>query len=343
MTATSKVALITGISSNLGINIAYRLLDETDPSANLTIIVTSRTFRKAKESIELIKEYADSKAASRAGIVEFDYLLIDFTDMVSVLSAYYDLNLKYKSIDYVFVNAAQGVYSGIDWVGACKQILRNPVEGVSFPDYKLQRVGVKTADGMGLVFQANVFGPFYLIHRIKPLLKGASVVWISSLMSKPKYLSFDDLQLLRSPDSYEGSKRLVDLMHMGSYRELEKANVNQYVVEPGIFTSFSFFQYLNVFTYYGMLMLFYLARLLGSSHHTISGYKAANAPVSCALSQEPKNVKLGSATSRTGREYLIRHDIDPTGAEDVAAYLNRLCDEWDEKLKDQITDTRQKV
>ncbi len=64
MTATSKVALITGISSNLGINIAYRLLDETDPSANLTIIVTSRTFRKAKELIELIKEYADSKAAT---------------------------------------------------------------------------------------------------------------------------------------------------------------------------------------------------------------------------------------------------------------------------------------
>ena len=93
MTTNSKVALITGISSNLGINIAYRLLDQTDPAMKLTIIVTSRTFRKAKELIELINEYANSKAESRTGTVEFDYLLVDFTDMVSVLSAYYDLHL----------------------------------------------------------------------------------------------------------------------------------------------------------------------------------------------------------------------------------------------------------
>lgn len=343
MKANSKVALITGTSSNLGINIAYRLLDQIDRNTNLTIIVTSRTLPKVKELIELISEYVNSKLKGRSGVVEFDYLLIDFTNMVSVLSAYYDLDLKYKTIDYVFVNAAQGVYSGIDWPGACKQILSNPMEGVSFPTYKLQRVGVKSADGLGLVFQANVFGPYYFLHKIKHLLEGSNVIWISSLMSKPSYLSFDDLQLVKSPESYEGSKRLVDLMHLGSYKRLEKAGVNQYVVEPGIFTSFSFFQYLNVFTYYGMLMLFYLARWLGSTHHNISGYKAANAPVTCALSKEPKNVKLGSATSRDGSEFLVRHEIDPTGAEDVAVYLDRLCGEWDEKLQHQIVETRQKV
>lgn len=343
MAPNSKVALITGTSSNLGINIAYRLLDKLDPSEKLTIIVTSRTLPKVKELIELINKYVATKLAGRSGIVEFDYLLVDFTNMVSILSAYYDLNLKYKTIDHVFINAAQGVYSGIDWIGATKQILLNPVEGVSFPTYKLQRVGIKSPDNMGLVFQANVFGPFYLIHRIKHLLKGSTVVWISSLMSKPKYLSFDDLQLIKSPDSYEGSKRLVDLMHIGVYRDLEKNSINQYVVEPGIFTSFSFFEYLNVFTYYGMLMLFYIARFLGSSHHNISGYKAANAPVAAVFSKEPRHVKLGSATTRSGTEYLLQQEIDPTGAEDVAAYLYKLCDEWDEKLKDQIVDTRQKV
>lgn len=333
-------AVITGVTSNLGINICYRLIKSLPSSTNLTLVVTSRTLPRVTEAINNINEF--SKKLNRSGSLEFDYLLVDFTDMVSVLATCYELIKKFAKIDYLFVNAAQGVYSGIDWPKAFMEVLKNPVESATNPTYKKQKIGVQSVDGLGLVFQANVFGPYYLIRRIRRLLKGGRVIWISSLMSQPKYLSLNDLQLLKSPDSYEGSKRLVDLMHFGVYKKLKRDNnIEQYLVNPGIFVSFSFYKFLNFFTYYGMLFLLLLARLLGSTSHNISGYKAANAPVSCAVRGETQSLKVESSCTRSGKEYLSYFEVDTTGSEDVINYLENLCHLYDEKFKNQIVNTRQ--
>lgn len=333
----STVAVITGTTSNLGLNIAYRLLEQLLPNENVVIVVTSRTLPKVQEAIQLIKKF--NTTLGRPGKVEFDYLLVDFTDMVSVLSAYYSLSKNYSQINYFFVNAAQSTYSGINWLQAFGDIAKGPLAAVTAPKYKVQRTGIKTGDGMGLVFQANVFGPYYLLHKIKPLLqKGeARVVWISSVMSAAEYLSFNDLQLLKTHEPYEGSKRIVDLLHFAKYKDLKKLGIRQYVTLPGIFTSYSFFQFLNVFTYYGMLILFYFARLIGLDIHNISGYTAANAPVKCAIQDEPQDVKVASCSNILGKEYIRYENIDQTGAEDVGKYFDDLVEEWDEKLKDQIT------
>lgn len=342
----SKVAVITGTNSNLGLNIAYRLLEKIPFTEDITIVVTSRTLPRVRECIELINKHHSQ--LERTGVLSFDYLLVDFTDMVSILDAYYTLSKKFVQIDYFFVNAAQGVYDGIDWIGATKEILASPVEAVTNPHYKIQRVGVKSGDDMGLVFQVNVFGPYYLIHKLKPLLqKGkCKLIWVSSLMSNPEYLDFEDLQLLKSDASYEGSKRLVDILHYATYKELEEEGIDQYLTHPGIFTSNSFFKFLNIFTYFGMLSIFYVARFLGSPWHNISGYKAANALTHCATSNASvldKEVKYGSATTRTGKEYLVcdkstQHTPDEVKL--IKLYFENLRDEWDIKLKDQIKETR---
>lgn len=340
---TSKVAIITGASSNLGLNLGYRLIDELTPETNLTIVVTSRTLPRVQEAITNLKKYEQAKVPRRSGQLEFDYILVDFTDMVSILSAYYELTKNYKHIDYVFFNAVQGAFSGIDWVGAFKETLTNPMQSVTNPTYKVQRVGLKSQDGMGLVFQGNVFGPYYFIHKIKQLLKnGGRIIWISSLMSGVDYLSFNDLQLIQSPLSYEGSKRMVDLMHFGTYKQLKaQEGIDQYLVQPGIFTSYSFMQYLNPFTYYGMLLLFYIARWCGSLYHNISGYTAAHAPIRCALLDEAQDRKVGSGSDRWGNEVIRYDSIDDTGKDDVVKYFETLAKEWDEKLKDQILNSRQ--
>lgn len=338
-----RVAIITGTNSNLGINIAYRLLQELDHSTNLTLVVTSRTLPRVKEVITDIKNYCRENVSDRTGWLEFDYVLVDFTDNVSILNAGEELRKKFPHIDYVFINAAQGSYSGIDWVKAVRCICFNLLDAVTYPTYKIQRVGATSKDGMGLVFQGNVFGPYYFIHRIKTLLSGGGkVVWISSIMSEPRYLSFNDLDLLKTDEPYEGSKRLVDLLHSGTYAKLKaQEGILSYVVHPGIFTSFSFFQYLNFVTYYGMLLLFYMARFLGSNVHNISGYTAANAPVTVALNDDlPQEVKHASLSDRYGREFLGQSIIDTTGAEDVVKYLNSLVQEWDDILKNQISPTR---
>jgi 3-keto steroid reductase len=327
-------------------NIAYRLVSSLPEDARITLIVTSRTLPRVKEVIDNIKSYVE-KNVERSGLLDFDYLLIDFTDMVSILSGSYELNKKYKKIDYFFANSAQGVFDGIDWIGATKELMANPVKGATDPQYKIQRVGVKSADGLGLVFQANVFGPYYLIHKIIDLLEAgnARIIWVSSIMSDPKYLSFDDLQLLKSKSSYEGSKRLIDLLHIASFKKLRERGIVQYLIQPGIFTSFSYFKFLNVFTYYGMLFIFYFARFLGSPWVNISGYTGANAPVYAATLTNPtfekQNIKYGSACYKDGSEYIKVQEVDKTGAEDVLKYIEDLTAEWDEKLKDQITISRQ--
>lgn len=309
--------------------------------------MTSRTLPRARDVIKSIESFV--KKTNRPGIVDYDYLLVDFTNMVSILNAYFDLQKQYKQIHYFFVNAAQGVYDGIDWIGATKQVCTNIIDAVTYPDYRLQKVGIKSKDDMGLVFQANVFGPYYLIQKILPLLSAgkANVVWISSLMSDPKYLSLTDIQMLKSDTTYEGSKRLVDLLHLASYKEMKSHGIHQYVVQPGIFISNSFSVYLNFFTYYGMLLLFYVARFIGSNWHNIDGYRAANAPVYVATMANPnfenQDVKYGSATYRDGMEYIKTQPIDGTGATDVYNYMSTLKKEWDAKLSNQITNSRQPI
>lgn len=344
-----KVALITGTSGNLGTNIAKRLIRELPGHTRLTIIVTSRNLANANSCILDLEKYAHDTVPGREGIVDFDYLLIDFTNMISICNSIYEVQKNHKKIDYIFLNAAQGTYGGIDWLGAVWECTTNPIKGVTYPTYKIQRVGVKSQDDMGLVFQVNVFGPYYLIQKLlenKILSKGSTIVWISSVMSKPEYLDLNDLQLIESKESYEGSKRLVDLIHLETYESIWKDyNVAQYLVQPGIFSSFSFFQYLNPITYYGMLFLFYLARFIGSPWHNIDGWKAANSSITVALHTHPEidtpEIKYGSATKWNGEEYIKTDKIDRTGSKQVLEYFQQLKLEWDEKLKDQIVNTRQ--
>jgi 3-keto steroid reductase len=349
MNSDHLTALITGTSGNLGINIAKRLIKEVPTDTKLTIIVTSRTLANANETIAQLNKY-NQKETKRNAILDFDYSLIDFSDMVSILAAVYELSKNHKSIDYIYLNAAQGVYQGIDWLGATVECCTNPIKGVTYPTYKIQKVGVKSKDNLGLVFQSNVFGPYYFIHKLIQYKlfensKDPRIIWISSVMSKPSYLSMDDLQLLKSNESYEGSKRLVDLIHLATYKKLLKNyKIKQYLTHPGILTSFSFFKFLNPFTYYGMLLLFYIARFLGSPWHNIHGWIAANSQIFVSLYADPvndsQNFKYGSASRWNGDEYIKIDEIDETGKDDVLNYFDNLVLEWDEKLKDQIIKTR---
>ncbi|CAH6722946.1 3-keto-steroid reductase [[Candida] jaroonii] len=329
------VALLTGGSSNLSISLAKRLIDKS--TTNLTIILTSRTLPKALDTISELHGYAQ---ASSKFSVEFDYILVDFCDMVSVLSAYYDINKKYHHLDFLFINSAQTAYLGVDFWFAIKDIIRDPIFAVTEGQMKIQKAGLKSGDGMGLLFQGNVFGPYYLIHKLKPLLHKSKIIWVSSPASGAQYLSFNDLELVQNTSPYEGSKRLIDLLHMGSYRKLASEGIHQYVVNPGVFTSFVFNQYLNVFTFYGMLALFYMARFLGSKVHNISGHNAANSLMKCAWGDEPQDKKVASCSDVWGKEYVGYDEIDGTGAEDVVAYLDKLVRVWDEKLEGQIVGTR---
>ena len=291
---------------------------------------------RAQQAGDLIEKFNSEQEKTRD--IKIVPIVLDLADMHSIKQTCEKLQKEFSEINYIFLNAALGVCSGINWFQAVKEMISNPLNAVTDPHYKIQKVGLTSKDGMGLIFQTNVFGPFYLMKKLLPLLtKGNGVViWISSLRSDPNYLPLDDLELINSPTPYEGSKRMIDLLHLSTYKELKRKDVYQYVVQPGIFVSQSFYQYLNIITYYLMMLMFYLARRWGSYWHTIDPYKAANAATYvCTFSDrdfERQDIKYGSATYNDGVEHIKPEEIDDSGMKDVHDFLLSKEKEWDLKL-----------
>ncbi|SMN21103.1 similar to Saccharomyces cerevisiae YLR100W ERG27 3-keto sterol reductase [Maudiozyma saulgeensis] len=338
---SEKVVLIIGANSTLGLNIAYRQIESQDPEDSLTFILTSRSIERAKEAGDAIKTFNDQREATRE--VKTVPLVLDLTDMKNVLNASITLNKTYKEINYVYVNAALGVCSGINWFRAIQEVITNPVQAVTDPHYKIQKVGLMSKDDMGLVFEANIFGPYYLIRKILQVLSAgkAVIVWISSIRSDPSYLPFNDLELIESSTPYEGSKRMIDVMHLATYKSLKAKGIYQYVVQPGIFVSQSFNVHLNIITYYLMMIMFYLARRWGSYWHTIDPYKAANSPVYVTTFRdrdfERQDIKYGSATYNDGVEHIKPEELNSIGKGQVLEFLSSKEKEWDIRLNVQET------
>lgn len=313
-------------------------MENEDPNISMTLILSSRTKERATDAVRTISNQL--KELKSIGKVRFDILTVDLTSMESTKRAIQELQGRYEHINYLFANAALGLCDGINWFTAIFEVLTNPMKAVTDPDYRIQKTGLISNDGMGYVFQANVFGTYYLIQSLLPILsKGQCViVWISSLCSTQKYLSLDDIELIESKRPYDGSKRLVDLLHLATYKKLKAQGIYQYVTQPGIFISQSFSDKLNFLTYYAMLLLFRMARRWGSYWHTIDGYKAANAPCHVATFEkkdfERQDIKYGSATYNDGVEYIKTEEIDPFGKDEVYSYIQGKKLEWDAKLDD---------
>lgn len=76
---------------------------------------------------------------------------------------------------------------------------------------------------LGLVFTSNVFGHYMLAHYLVPLLTSTPagcdtgrIIFVSSLEAVPEAFDPDDIQGLKTPQAYESSKRLTDLLVLTS-------------------------------------------------------------------------------------------------------------------------------
>lgn len=313
-------------------------MENEDPNISMTFILSSRTKERATDAVRTVSKQL--VGLKNIGKVKFDILTVDLTSMESTKRAIEELQERYEYINYFFVNAALGLCDGINWFRAVYEVLTNPIKAMTDPDYRIQKTGLVSNDGMGYIFQANVFGTYYMIQSlISVLSKGKCViVWISSLCSTRKYLSLDDIELIESKRPYDGSKRVVDLLHLATYKNLRAKDIYQYVAQPGIFISQSFATKLNFFTFYAMLLFFKIVRRWGSFWHTIDGYRAANAPCHVVTFKrkdfERQDIKYGSATYSDGVEYIKTEEIDPFGKDEVYSYIEGKKMEWDDKLND---------
>ena len=163
--------------------------------------------------------------------------------------------IKIPRLDAVILNAGLGDWVGVDFVRAVKEILMDIVDAVTWPAYKISKMGVlakpqssykstitEGEDGqppilngekteeeppLGIIFCSNVFGHYILAHELMPLLSqpaskdsrtGGKIIWQSSIEAgaHPTLLDIDDIQGLKSQAPYESSKRLLDILALSA-------------------------------------------------------------------------------------------------------------------------------
>jgi 3-keto steroid reductase len=69
-------------------------------------------------------------------------------------------------IDWLILNAGIAEVTHLNWFIIAEQFMTDSMLMFTVPRYMIERVGSKTDDGMGLVFQANVFGHYYMVRLL---------------------------------------------------------------------------------------------------------------------------------------------------------------------------------
>ncbi|KAK7696595.1 hypothetical protein QCA50_001253 [Cerrena zonata] len=334
MLCQRPIIIVTGANSGIGFGICHRLLIQLSTSApsdaspqftpigagysssiesipscdSLTIIMACRSKARALEArqklLDLLDDHVareirrpdyDGHAEKFRNNLELDFLPIDMSNIRSVFRFANAIPQKYPYISHLICNAGCGTFNGINWFKAIRQMLSRPVVGVTVTEYKRQFCGRLSDDGLGFVWECNVFSHYILFRHLQPSFisyqkkfsEPARILWMSSLEAAPYAYSRDDWQCLKTDMSYEASKYQIDLiatkLHMRSLEESSDPPIRHLLVHPGIAESnmskdlvFSIIEYLK-------LAIFYFVRWCGSPNHTITPFTASVAAVHLCL------------------------------------------------------------
>ena len=63
----------------------------------------------------------------------------------------------------MIMNAGIGAFTGVNWLGFVSQFICTPFEAITRPKFKMQEVGVMSEDGLGWVWQCNIFGHYVMV------------------------------------------------------------------------------------------------------------------------------------------------------------------------------------
>lgn len=74
---------------------------------------------------------------------------------------------RYPYVSHMVFNAGLASFSGIDWPAAIKQIAMTPITAVTTPNFHLQHAGEMSVDGLGWVWQCNLFGHYALVSVVQ--------------------------------------------------------------------------------------------------------------------------------------------------------------------------------
>ncbi|KAH7917328.1 NAD(P)-binding protein [Leucogyrophana mollusca] len=227
--------------------------------------------------------------------LKIQVLVVDLGSIESIFQFRDELSQRYPYVSHLILNAGMLSVLKYDEALAMKQMRANFVEAVTAPNYYIQNVGELSSDGLGKIWQTNVFGHYVLFRLLEPMLEnykassGARVIWMSSHEANARNYNPTDWQLLETHHPYESSKYQVDMISLQldrrALQRCERADVavRHFTVLPGIvqtnMTSGLATRSSKVITN----VLFHIARWLGSPYHPFTTYKAAISAVHACL------------------------------------------------------------
>ncbi|KAG8944966.1 hypothetical protein FRC04_001318 [Tulasnella sp. 424] len=315
-----------------------------EPAEGLTLILACRNPQRAEEARKKLWSFLDTFIAQqiRDGLydgyaetfkkgLKIEFVQCDLSRSDKVFAFCDEIKRKYPYVSHLVLNAGLMAYKEIDWAIVVKQLVTDFHGLVSAPQFKVQHVGETSEEGFGYVWMCNVFGHYIMAKELDQLLRKSPtlpgrVIWESSSEAMPQAFDIDDWQLLKTDQSYEGSKYQVDVVATlansnvlydedGYSRPLDivdETRPRHFVVGPAVTASELFTAKMvgAIFWTYLMYAVFYIARLAGSQLHPIQPVKGAISATYAMLAPlwalpDPSDpAKIGSRATFAGNPYV---------------------------------------
>ncbi|KAJ7283303.1 hypothetical protein C8J57DRAFT_1120742 [Mycena rebaudengoi] len=357
--SNSPIVIVTGANAGVGLGICRRLLfqlclsnppdswpqftpnpaysTEEPPRGNgLTLIMACRSIKRAEVAQLELYNALDSHIAELRKRSDYDghadvfrsNLKIEIESLdLAVLSSVFNfaekISKRHTYVSHLIFNAGVIDFIRIDWLLCLKQLCMDMMGALTHPEFNVQNSGEVTADGLGWVWQSNLFGHFVLFRALEPLLKNPAysadsrIIWSSSIEASPKFYDDEDWQLTKTVHSYESVKYQIDLIgttldRLALQNSTSAKRIRHFISEPGVCSTKISTKLAAQGGLLDTLKLigFYFARLLGSPHHTMWPSNAAIAAVHLVLASIsfitfsalplPKTAANGSASATNG-------------------------------------------
>ncbi|KAJ2742014.1 hypothetical protein GGI20_004780 [Coemansia sp. BCRC 34301] len=310
----TRIAVVTGGNSGIGLAIVRRLLSlQSSGEKEYRVVLACRNQTKgAAAREELLADYPQATV---------DLVELDTSSVASVERAAIAIRSMFQDISLLFCNAGAMAIDSLDLFGIARGLLTHPIEFFESTEALRQKRGRVTADGMGEVFQTNVFGHYLLISRLTDTMAdGARIVWTGSAASQLEFKR-SDYQHAWGDKAYESSKYIVDQIAEPLDKRLQPLGIRCLVAEPGnVCTNFLAGLGLPLFEYLIVGVFYFLRVFLGMARFTITSDTGAVACCYAALADDvDSRIKYHGHATRFGCPYVKQ--IPLVSCKDTGAFL----------------------
>ncbi|XP_069575547.1 3-keto-steroid reductase/17-beta-hydroxysteroid dehydrogenase 7-like [Brachyistius frenatus] len=317
-----KVVIVTGANSGIGLALCDRLLTE---DSQLRLCLACRNMQRAEAArTVLLTSHTDSHV---------DVLRLDVGSVQSVLTAAEEVKARYSRIDFLYLNAGIMPNPQVDVRAFFTGLFsRNVINMFATAEGLLTQQDRLNSDGLQEVFATNLFGHFFLIRELEPLLCDAGhtsrVVWTSSSNARRSAFSIEDMQHRNGTEPYSSSKYASDMLSLALNRHKNSQGLFSSVICPGLVMTNLTYGILPSFFWTLIMPIMWLIRIFTNTF-TLTPYNGAEA-LHWLFLQKPESLdpraKYHSLTSGLGTNYtqLRQMDIDDERSEVLFSKLLEL-------------------